>query len=119
MNFHKVKLTLIGIFLLVVGCSKAPETTLGVQPASASNLTVKELATAPKAQKVTLHGEMIEKCPVAGCWFILRDKTGTVRVDTKAAGFVVTEVPLHTTVAVSGTVTPGAQPGLSATGLSY
>lgn len=107
------------LLLLMMGCNKASVTTLGVQPASMTTLSVKELAKTPKAQKVTLHGEMIEKCPVAGCWFILRDKTGTVRVDTKAAGFVVSTVPLHTSVTVSGTVTPGTQPSLAATGLSY
>jgi uncharacterized protein YdeI (BOF family) len=110
---------LAGLLFLIAGCGKAPQTILGVQPAAASTATVKELASAPKSQKVTLQGEMIEKCPVAGCWFILRDKTGTVRVDTKAAGFVVSDVPLHTNVTVSGAVTPGTQPGLSATGLSY
>jgi uncharacterized protein YdeI (BOF family) len=119
MQLHKAKLALVGLLFLMAGCGKAPETTLGVQPASATTVTVKELANASKDQKVTLRGEMIEKCPVAGCWFILRDKTGTVRVDTKAAGFVVSEVPLHTTMTVSGAATPGTQPGLSATGLSY
>src|SRR5688572_19962101 len=89
MKFYTTRLTFVGLLLLMVGCGKAPETSLGVQPASATTVTVKALAQSPKAQKVTVQGEMIEKCPVAGCWFILRDKTGTVRVDTKAAGFVV------------------------------
>jgi uncharacterized protein YdeI (BOF family) len=119
MTFYKAKFTLLGLLLLMAGCGKAPETTLGVQPASATTVSVKALTTATKNQKVTLRGEMVEKCPVAGCWFILRDKTGTVRVDTKAAGFVVSDVPLHTTMTVSGAVTPGSQPGLAATGLSY
>ena len=25
---------------------------------------------------------------MAGCWFIIQDKSGTLKVDTKAAGFV-------------------------------
>ena len=41
---------------------------------------------------------------MAGCWFVLQDRTGRVRIDTKAAGFVVTEVPLGTRMAVAGTV---------------
>lgn len=62
---------------------------------------------------------MTEKCPVAGCWFMLRDKTGIVRVDTKNAGFVVTEVPVHTQMTVTGTVASGTPPGLNATGIRY
>jgi len=92
---------------------------MGVRPVTEKIVAVKELNSAPKSQKVTVQGAMIEKCPVAGCWFVLRDKTGTVRVDTKAAGFVVTEIPLNTSLTVSGTVTKGAQPGLAASGLSY
>jgi uncharacterized protein YdeI (BOF family) len=62
---------------------------------------------------------MIEKCPVAGCWFVLRDKTGTVRVDTKAAGFVVTEVPLNTELTVQGTLVKGVQPSFAAKGIRF
>jgi hypothetical protein len=50
---------------------------------------------------------------------MLRDKTGVVRVDTKAAGFVVSDVPLHTVLTVAGKVTPGTQPGIAATGIRY
>lgn len=63
---------------------------------------------------------MIEKCPVAGCWFRLQDNTATIKVDTKSAGFVVTDVPLQTTVTVSGKVgTEGNLPLIEATGLRY
>ena len=60
---------------------------------------------------------MIEKCPVAGCWFKLRDQTGVMRVDTKAAGFVVTDVPLHTRMRVQGRA--DTQGGVAATGIRY
>ena len=50
---------------------------------------------------------------------MLKDKTGVVRVDTKSAGFVVSDVPLHTTMTVSGQIVPGNEPQISATGVSY
>ena len=78
---------------------------------------MRELAQAPKGKAVQVTGIMVEKCPVAGCWFILKDKTGTVRVDTKSAGFVVSDLPLQTPVTVTGTVAPGDAPSVSATGL--
>jgi uncharacterized protein YdeI (BOF family) len=103
----------------LAGCHPPQESVLGVAPASRVTSTVKDLSTAPEMQTVTLRGEMIEKCPVAGCWFMLRDKTGVARVDTKAAGFVVSNVPLHTTLTVSGKPVPGSQPGLAAAGIRY
>jgi uncharacterized protein YdeI (BOF family) len=63
---------------------------------------------------------MVEKCPVAGCWFRLRDHTGTIKVDTKSAGFVVVDVPLEQKMTVAGTVTSdGDEVVLAATGVSY
>ena len=105
------------VFLLS-GCGSKQSTVLGKIPAQAPSSTVREL---PKraGTAVTLQGEMIEKCPVAGCWFMLRDKTGIVRVDTKASGFVVSEVALHTNMTVTGTVTSGPDSALKATGLRY
>jgi uncharacterized protein YdeI (BOF family) len=62
----------------------------------------------------------VEKCPVAGCWFVLRDQTGTIRVDTKNGGFVVVDVPLKTTVVVAGQIaTNGSERFLDATGVRY
>ncbi|HMJ92351.1 MAG TPA: hypothetical protein VK530_21190, partial [Candidatus Acidoferrum sp.] len=61
-----------------------------------------------------------EKCPVAGCWFMLRDSSGTIKVDTKNAGFVVVEVPLQSIVTISGrVVTNGTERFIDATGLRY
>lgn len=105
--------------LALAGCSAKQTHVLGVAPAAQRTETVRSLTQSPASAKVSVQGEMIEKCPVAGCWFILRDKTGTVRVDTKAAGFVVSSVPLHTQMTVSGTVVPGTQPSLAATGVRY
>ena len=57
---------------------------------------------------------------MAGCWFSIRDDTGTIKIDTKAAGFVVLDVPLGTTVTVSGKVARDGQDRLvEATGLRY
>jgi len=101
------------------GCSSAAPHTLGTPVGSLTPVAVRSLPSQKAAAPVVVEGEMIEKCPVAGCWFVLRDKTGVVRVDTKGGGFVVSEVPLHARVIVAGAVTPGAQPGIAATGVRY
>jgi uncharacterized protein YdeI (BOF family) len=101
------------------GCGSRQETTRGTALPAVAVSTVAQLAHIERARPVLLHGEMVDKCPMAGCWFMLRDKTGIVRVDTKAAGFVVSDVPLHTTLTVAGKVTPGTQPGVAATGIRF
>ena len=111
-------LCLSGVSLLLLGgCRAAAPTVLGIAPGNSPVVTVVQVARLTDSAPVTLQGEMIEKCPVAGCWFKLRDKTGVMRVDTKAAGFVVTDVPLHTQVKVQGRA--DAQGGVNATGIRY
>jgi uncharacterized protein YdeI (BOF family) len=63
---------------------------------------------------------MVEKCPASGCWFRLRDQTGTIRVDTRAAGFVVTNVPLQSRITIAGKVVKrGDEKSVLASGLRY
>lgn len=116
------RLLLAGAALLpaLAGCqSHGAESVLGKAPSGPAH-TVAEIQTLPKGTPVLLTGEMVEKCPAAGCWFDVRDKTGVVRVDTKAAGFVVLEVPLHKTVTVAGSTSAnGDERGVSATGVRY
>lgn len=91
---------LLGLILLC-GCRKGGGTVLGKAPSGEVKniIAVRAGETSPI---VKLKGQMVEKCPVAGCWFYLQDETGTIKVDTKAAGFVVVNVPLQATVEVSG-----------------
>ncbi len=105
--------------ITAAGCGGQSPKVLGAPPEAAANATVKTIVTAASGKSVTLHGEMTEKCPIAGCWFMLKDKTGIVRVDTKASGFVVSEVPVHSILTVTGTVVAGTDPGIAATGVRY
>lgn len=105
--------------LALTGCGKTGASVKGVAPVAAADATVVGLAQVKAGKTVTLQGEMVDKCPVAGCWFHLRDKTGTVKVDTKASGFVVLDVPLHTVMTVTGTVHAGETPVVVAKGLRY
>jgi len=80
-------------------------------------LSVRAGTTPPQ---VTVAGVLIEKCPVAGCWFRLRDSTGVIKVDTKPAGFVVVNVPLESKVTVAGkVVAEGDDVIIEATGVRY
>jgi len=109
---------LLALPLLLAACGHKQTNVLGTAP-SAQPTTQVSLLSARSGSVVTIQGEMVEKCPVAGCWFMLRDRTGSVRVDTKQAGFVVSEVPLHTVMTVRGTVASGSEGGLKASGVRY
>jgi hypothetical protein len=111
--------------LALAGCSRAGGSVLGKDPGTDSRAqsTVKDLKSGGPSR---LTGVMYEKCPVAGCWFMLRDNTGVIRVDTKAAGFTVTDVPVNTQVTVSGTIKGSHEAGkgageriLAASGMRY
>lgn len=104
---------------LLAGCGQPEGTVLGRAPRGEVKnvIAVQAGETAPD---VTLRGTMVEKCPTAGCWFYLRDDTGTIKVDTKAAGFVVVDVPLQAEVTVVGKVrTEGDEVSVQAAGLRY
>ena len=100
----------------LVGCAKSGGNILGADPGTESNAQVINLK--PSSQ-VIVSGVMYEKCPAAGCWFMLRDRSGVIRVDTKAAGFTVTDVPVNTQLIVRGTVKQSGERILVATGIRF
>jgi uncharacterized protein YdeI (BOF family) len=105
--------------LLASGCHKSQGTVLGTSQAGEPR-TILSIKAGDTAPQVTLSGVMIEKCPVAGCWFRLRDGTGVIRVDTKLAGFVVVDLPLDTKMTVAGKVVANDnEVAIEATGLRY
>ena len=115
-----IRLILVAIVAaLFVSCSERTPKILGAE-VRGSAIPVASARQTNVNSEVTLRGTMTEKCPLAGCWFILQDQSGTIKVDTKNAGFVVVEVPLKTTLAVAGRVTTnGTERMIDATGIRY
>ena len=105
--------------VILAGCGSRTATILGRAPEDDPE-RVAAVRAAPESSPATLRGVMVEKCPVAGCWFILRDDTGAIKVDTKEAGFVVVNVPLKTEMTVTGKVVAnGSERMIQASGLRY
>jgi uncharacterized protein YdeI (BOF family) len=94
---------LLAVAALAVGCSKHEPTNLG-GVLIGERATVAQMAEFEPGAAVLIEGTMTKKCPVAGCWFMLNDKTGTVKVDLKNSEFVVVDVPLKSKMLVSGRV---------------
>lgn len=110
----------LGVALVALSGCASPATTIGATPDESRAPVVATAALKPGKTPVTLKGVLVDKCPTAACWFHLRDATGTVKVDMKASGFTVTDVPVNATVTVTGVArSDGGEPYLSATGLRY
>ena len=110
------------IVLLVFSCSGCFERTGKTLGNALEGTPISIVATERLTSDlpIVLHGTMTKKCPVAGCWFMLRDETGIVKVDTKNGGFVVVDVPLNTQIAVAGRVVGnGTERFIEATGVRY
>ncbi|MBV9865311.1 MAG: hypothetical protein JO316_08180 [Abitibacteriaceae bacterium] len=108
------------VSIMLVGCSQQQSTLLGKQTGRKTQHSIAEVQHLKLATPVSIQGTMVEKCPVAGCWFKLHDQTGIIKVDTKAAGFTVTEVPLQTSMTVTGkVVSNGSDKMIQATSLTY
>lgn len=102
--------------ILAAGCSK--HGTLGAFE-DGERLTIQEARVITNGA-VSLYGRIVEKCPVAGCWFYLDDGTGRMKVDTKAAGFVVLDVPIGRKVEVRGKIDrSGDDTEIAADGVRY
>ena len=120
-NVGRTYAPLLGAILfgvVITGCGSQKVETLG-KPAL-ENASVERISGLAIPDKPTvIRGKMIEKCPMAGCWFNLKDGSGVIKVDTKDAGFVVTEVPLNTEVTVYGSLAKSGEKRIMATGIRY
>jgi len=114
----RVLILVLASVLFTTGCG--PKGKVLGKPSKDPVSTVLAINAGDAPPRITLQGTMVEKCPQAGCWFRVDDGTGVIKVDTKAAGFVVSSVPLNTNVKVSGkVVTEGSEQQLEATGLLF
>ncbi len=110
---------LVFVSAALFGCSDRVPKTRGAAVEGMA-VPISSLQNVSTQTPVVLHGAMTAKCPVAGCWFMLRDESGIIKVDTRNAGFVVVDVPLNTSVTVAGVViTNGPNRSIDATGLRY
>lgn len=88
------------------GCAKQTQEPQASQQSNTKFVSIAAIRKTKNATPVVAHGIMVEKCPIAGCWFKLHDKTGTIKVDLKATKQTVLDVPLNSEVTVNGKVVP-------------
>ena len=110
---------LVLLVFISSGCFDHKEKTLG-SSIDGTSISIVAAERFTSNLPVVLNGTMIKKCPVAGCWFMLRDQTGIIKVDTKNAGFVVVDVPLNAQITIAGRIASnGTERLIEATGVRY
>lgn len=110
--------SLAGLLLICAACGASGKVK-GRNP-KGKEKTVLAIRAGDAGKNIVLTGTITEKCPTAGCWFWLTDATGAIRVDTKNAKFVVTDIPLNHKVTVGGDVTDlDGEAIVQATGIRY
>ena len=109
-------LPLLFVPLVLSGCARQDSQVLG-RAAFGPPTAICDLKPSPKP--VTIQGTMVEKCPISGCWFKVQDRSGVLKVDTNAGGFVVADVPTGSRVTVSGTFQTDPEREISASGVRY
>jgi uncharacterized protein YdeI (BOF family) len=111
---------LLPVLAVLAGCSRDGTRELGNHFDEGAVATTALARQTNVNADIIVHGKMTQKCPVAGCWFMLQDADGLIKVDTKNSGFVVVDVPLQSHVTVAGRVaTNGNERFIDAKGLRY
>ncbi len=72
----------------------SPESTVAKTTAteSTAQLTIGDIGPDHVGHQVAIEGTIIKECPHSGCWAVIEDSSGQIRIDTKAGGFA---LPLH------------------------
>ncbi|MGD9497671.1 MAG: OB-fold nucleic acid binding domain-containing protein [Armatimonadota bacterium] len=61
---------------------------LGTAPAHGAHaLSIGELSDAHVGHTVTIVGTIRQECPHTGCWAVIDDGSGQIRIDTNKGGF--------------------------------
>lgn len=85
------------VLVLVAGASlyllRPQKETFGNLPASeVQTVTIGEIAHLQPGETVAIEGTIKRECPSSGCWALIEDHTGEIRIDTEKGGFA---LPLH------------------------
>ncbi len=66
--------------------------TFGRYATDAQIVRIGDLDQTHVGQRAAIEGKIVEECPHSGCWAVIEDATGQIRIDTNKGGFA---LPLH------------------------
>ena len=100
---HAGWMVAVVVSLVAAGCGKAE--VYGTPPGAGDSTAIREILSGAGElgdRQVTVEGTIVRECP-SGCWFELKDESGSVRVDLAPSGLAIPQ-RVGKTVAVLGTV---------------
>lgn len=73
-----------GYYLVKPGAEEA----LGTHPGGdVTHMKIADISELHAGETVAIHGEITLMCQTTGCWAVVRDETGEIRIDTQKGGF--------------------------------
>lgn len=61
--------------------------TYGTAPVTGPIMKIADITDAHVGQTVTIEGIIDQECPHSGCWAVIKDDSGQIRIDTQKGGF--------------------------------
>ena len=67
----------------------SPESTVAKTTATetTAQLKIGEIGPAHVGHQVAIEGTIVKECPHTGCWAVVEDSSGQIRIDTNPGGF--------------------------------
>lgn len=67
----------------------SPESTVAETTATETTgqLKIGEIGPTHIGQQVAIEGTIVKECPHTGCWAVIEDASGQIRIDTNPGGF--------------------------------
>ena len=66
--------------------------TFGRYSTDVETVSIGDLNETHLGHTVAIEGTIVTECPHSGCWAVIEDGTGQIRIDTQRGGFA---LPLH------------------------
>ena len=91
MNFKPLAVPVVVAVLLagaVAYLARPQKELFGTPPAAqVATVAIADITPERLGQTVAIEGTIVQECPHTGCWAIIRDASGRIRIDTQAGGF--------------------------------
>ena len=96
---------------------KPEAAALGTHPGGhVEHVNIGEISEEHVGRTVAIHGQITTQCPTTGCWALVKDGTGEIRIDTQKGAFALPPRSVGSKINVVGEVelTPNRTPQISA-----
>jgi uncharacterized protein YdeI (BOF family) len=91
MNIKPLAVPVIVIVLAVgagIYLTRKPVEQFGAgDTAQVQTIAIADISSNQVGKRVAIEGTIDQECPHSGCWAVIKDASGQIRIDTQAGGF--------------------------------